>query len=152
MYSADVILRRRLSQIDTFIEDSLLEQVIIESMHEYADQFRKPEKRTIESLLIGCSEEFKPALKKWLEYKAEKNERYKPIGLKTLVKKINSFKGSCEELDTIIEDSMYRNYSGLFLDTKTHNGKSTKQTRIENFEQGFREQFAGKDLSANDGF
>lgn len=60
-----------------------------------------------------CKPDRLPVLMNWLEYKRERNEGYKTIGLQTLVKKFNSFMGPVTELESIVEGSIINNYSGI---------------------------------------
>lgn len=50
--------------------------------------------------------------KKWLDYKKEKKQSYKPAGLESLIKKFEHL--TDQELDEAIEHSMAGNYSGIF--------------------------------------
>lgn len=55
------------------------------------------------------------ALEMWLVYKKEKNQTYKPSGLKTLKKKLLTMSGGDKEKAmAIVEQSMMNNYAGLF--------------------------------------
>lgn len=101
------------------------------------------------------SENFRSVWNSWIDYK--KNELKKSFKLlrtqqaafRHLVELAKSNEITAQK---IIEQSIANQWTGLFELKNNNNGSGTKQTRIENFEQGFREQFAGKDLSANDGF
>lgn len=54
-------------------------------------------------------------LEVWLKYKSEKNQKYKPTGLKTLKKKLLDLSGGDKDIAmAIVEQSMMSNYSGLF--------------------------------------
>lgn len=52
------------------------------------------------------------ALSDWLLYKKQKGQTYKPIALKTLIKKVSEW--SEETLVKAVEDSIASNYAGLF--------------------------------------
>lgn len=55
------------------------------------------------------------ALDTWLRYKAEKNQRYKPLGLRSLKKKLMQLSaGDPGYAMQIVEFSMANNYSGIF--------------------------------------
>lgn len=52
---------------------------------------------------------------KWLEYKKEKRQSYKPKGLESFKKKIYEMSGGDPVVaDAIVEQSMANNYQGLF--------------------------------------
>jgi hypothetical protein len=101
------------------------------------------------------SENFRPVWNSWTDYK--KNELKKSFKLlrtqQAAFRHLFELSKSNEiTAQKIIEQSIANQWTGLFELKNGNNGTGEKQTRIENFEQGFREQFAGKDLSANDGF
>lgn len=55
------------------------------------------------------------ALDTWLRYKAEKNQRYRPMGLRSLKDKLLRISGGNPEYAMrIVEFSMSNNYAGLF--------------------------------------
>lgn len=57
----------------------------------------------------------KPAFEKWLAYKKEKKQSYKPIGLKTCLKKLEELSGGSPDVAMqIVEQSIANNWSGLF--------------------------------------
>lgn len=63
---------------------------------------------------------------KWLEYKKEKNETYKPKGLKQFIKSLIEMSGEDLSIaNKIIDNSMCNNYSGIFR-LKNAEIKSTK--------------------------
>ena len=54
-------------------------------------------------------------LKKWLIYKSEKKQTYKPVGLETLKKKlIKLSSGDGDIAMKVVEQSMSNNWAGLF--------------------------------------
>lgn len=54
-------------------------------------------------------------INKWLEYKKEKRQSYKPRGLESLKKKLHEMSGGDPVVaDAIVEQSMANNYQGLF--------------------------------------
>lgn len=60
-------------------------------------------------------EDMNNAVLKWLAYKREKKQTYKPIGIETLKTKLfNLSKGDGKVAIQIVEQSMSNNYSGLF--------------------------------------
>jgi len=103
--------------------------------HIYADQFKpKNEVKHIDLLsdLRLDKIHFTPIIQNWLSYKSQKRQAYKPIGLKTLIKKFNEFEGSYSELESIVENSIMNNYSGIIWKlNNTTNGKQPKPTREE---------------------
>lgn len=74
-------------------------------------------------------EDMNNAMLKWLAFKCEKKQTYKPRGLETLKKKLfNLSNGNGEAALKIVEQSMANNYSGLFPlrenSTDLHSSKS----------------------------
>ena len=66
------------------------------------------------------------AVKKWLQYKTERREAYKPTGLDSLIRKIQSeaiFYGE-RAVIAVITDSMAANYRGIVWDWLKNKGKS----------------------------
>lgn len=124
---------------------------VVNLMNEYADQFRNPPKKTIEEITDRCQKEFHPILMNWLSYKAQKNQKYKPIGLKTLVKKFNQFTGTSLELESIVEASIMNNYAGIVWPKNNTYGKSTKPTRIDVHQSEFERQFGRSGESGTSG-
>lgn len=52
---------------------------------------------------------------KWLEYKKEKRQAYKPMGLASFKKRLNELSGGNPAVaDAIVEQSMANNYQGIF--------------------------------------
>jgi len=100
----------------------------------YASQFQQPKKETTENEIIFYNlipekGDLIPIIQNWLAYKRQKRETYKPIGLKTLIKKFNQFEGSYSELESIVENSIMNNYSGIIWKLKTAvNGKPEKRS------------------------
>lgn len=55
------------------------------------------------------------AIEKWLSFKREKKQTYKPIGLKCMISRLaNLSDGDGNKAMAIVEQSMSNNYSGLF--------------------------------------
>lgn len=70
---------------------------------------------TEEFIEKSVKEDFKPIMREWCQYKREKKQSYKPIGLKTCY--ANLFKlsnGNPHTARQIIGQSMANNWSGLF--------------------------------------
>ena len=64
------------------------------------------------------------ALEVWLAYKKEKKQTYKPIGLKSLKKKLFTMSGGNPAFaKEIVEFSMANNYSGLFVPNNSNYGR-----------------------------
>jgi len=106
---------------------------IVNAMEEYASQFTpKKESKTIEETYGDLKLDkihFIPIIQNWLSYKTQKRQTYKPIGLKTLMKKFNQFEGTYSELESIVENSIMNNYSGIIWNkTNGNNGKPTTTT------------------------
>jgi len=69
-----------------------------------------------EKFLISISEEWRPVVTKWLDYKKEKNQPYKGFtSLTTMFKRLVSFSNNDPITGAeIIENSISNNYSGFF--------------------------------------
>ena len=58
---------------------------------------------------------FEEVVNLWLEYKKEKKQMYKPVGLKGLLKKLYDYShGDSKKAMEIVEYSISNNYSGIF--------------------------------------
>jgi len=105
---------------------------IIKAMNDFADQFRVKKKDVNKQLIFENlnpeKADFIPILLNWLRYKGEKNQSYKPIGLKGLIKRFNSFEGTVEQLEKIVDNSIDNNYSGIVWDKKIDNGNKQQST------------------------
>lgn len=134
MKSADEILQKHVP--NRFPKDN----PYINAMEEYASQFReKPKNKDNEIIFYNLKPDkgdFIPIIQNWLSYKTQKRQTYKPIGLKTLIKKFNEFKGTYSELESLVENSIINNYSGIIWDKKVNNGNQ-QQSTYEKHEQGF---------------
>lgn len=127
-----------LDKYDISNTDESVNRLIIEcAMEEYADQF-KPNQTPIDindkrlKDLYTSKIHFAPIILNWLSYKSQKRQAYKPIGLKTLIKKFNEFNGTYSELEAMVENSIMNNYSGIiWKSNNNNNGKQPKPTREE---------------------
>lgn len=63
-----------------------------------------------------CSPLVLPILMNWLEYKRQKKDKYTVSGLKTLVKKFNSFAHDYSGLESLVENSIMNGYQGIIWD------------------------------------
>lgn len=73
------------------------------------------------------------AILKWLAFKREKKQTYKPIGLKTLKTKLfNLSNGDGKVAMQIVEQSMMNNYSGLFPLRDNVNSNSSAEQKMHN--------------------
>lgn len=64
---------------------------------------------------------FERVLNKWIEYKRERHQTYKPRGLEALRKRLISLSGGNPQLAlAIVEQSMANNYAGLFPLKQNH--------------------------------
>lgn len=73
---------------------------------------RRESKKEIEKNLEGIPESRRVLLQRWLDYKAERRETYKPTGFTSLMRKWETT--SNEDFEAIIEQSISNNYAGLF--------------------------------------
>lgn len=69
-----------------------------------------------EKFLISISEDWKPVIEKWLEFKKEKNQPYKGLtSLTTMFEKLKKYSNGNPVVGAeIIENSISNNYSGFF--------------------------------------
>lgn len=74
--------------------------------------------------LEGYSQELQETFDDWLKYKKEKNQPYKPTGLKSLVTKVKEAVSKYGEkrVIVIIKDSMSANYQGILWDKLEQKG------------------------------
>lgn len=65
----------------------------------------------------------------WLAFKAEKGDKYKPLGLKALIKKVNRY--SEQAVIWAFDDAMSKNYQGFFPESyqRHHQNKATNQPK-----------------------
>lgn len=96
------------------------------------------------SILADCSDELKLSVTDWLNYKKERNFRYKPTALKTLLNKIKtaSEQYGDEAVVSLISNSISNGYQGIVWDNI---GKGSSGTRTE---QAQREMRAAHDVTA----
>ena len=67
---------------------------------------------------------------KWLEYKKEKRQTYKPKGLESFKRRLMTFSGGDPIIaDAIVEQSMANNYAGVFP-LKNNNNANGRQSDI----------------------
>jgi hypothetical protein len=71
-----------------------------------------------DKFLISLSDEWRPVVGKWLEYKKEKNQPYKGLtSLTTMFEKLKTYSNGDPVIGAeIIEKSIANNYSGFFRD------------------------------------
>ena len=73
-------------------------------------------------------EKFKPIIQKWINYKKEKKQTYKLIGLKMFYKRLLKLSnGDFNTANEIVEESMANNWAGVF---EPKNKKNEVDVRI----------------------
>ncbi len=84
-------------------------------------------KKVNSNIPLDCS--VKEALEKWLSYKKERNQSYKPTGLKACIEKLERLSNNDSALAMrIVEESISNNWSGLFpLKDKKSIGQSINE-------------------------
>jgi len=93
-------------------------------------------------ILINNNSKINSAITKWIEYKKERGQSYKPTGLKTCIEKLERLSGNDPELAMqIVDESISNNWSGLFP-LKTQQ-KSKAQSIEENNLKHIQELFGG---------
>ena len=82
--------------------------------------------------------DLKTTFDNWLAYKKEKNQSYKPQGLKSLITTVtkNVQKYGAEAVIDVIEYSMSNNYQGIIFDSLN---KSAKQNGTRSNKQNYAE-------------
>lgn len=74
---------------------------------------KKPSKNTLNMGIVRA--DMQPIVEKWLRYKREKGQSYKPTGFAGFVKKLMEYSGGNVNVATqIIEKSISNNWSGIF--------------------------------------
>lgn len=72
-------------------------------------------KKSIDEILDGMDENYKPIVEDWLKYKKERGESYKPIGLKKMIENLVKMSENNPVLArAIVDRSITNNWSGLF--------------------------------------
>lgn len=74
---------------------------------------KKPSKNALDMSIVR--EDMMPIVERWLKYKREKGQSYKPTGFEGFVKKLMEYSGGNVNVATqIIEKSISNNWSGIF--------------------------------------
>ena len=72
-------------------------------------------KKSIDEILDGMDENYKPIVEDWLKYKKERGESYKPIGLKKMIENLVKMSENSPVLArAIVDRSITNNWAGLF--------------------------------------
>ena len=74
---------------------------------------KKPSKNVLNLGIVRT--DMQPVVEKWLRYKREKGQSYKPTGFSTFVNKLMKLSGgNVETAKQIIEESIANNWAGIF--------------------------------------
>ena len=74
---------------------------------------KKPSKNTLNMGIVR--EDMIPTVERWLKYKREKGQSYKPTGFAGFVKKLMALSGGNVAVATqIVEESISNNWAGIF--------------------------------------
>lgn len=74
---------------------------------------KKPSKNALNMGIVRA--DMQPIVERWLKYKREKGQSYKPTGFAVFVKKLMEYSGGNVNVATqIIEKSISNNWSGIF--------------------------------------
>ena len=74
---------------------------------------KKPSKNVLNLGIVRA--DMQPLVEKWLRYKREKGQSYKPTGFSTFVNKLMKLSGgNVETAKQIIEESIANNWAGIF--------------------------------------
>ena len=83
-----------------------------------------------ETVTEGQPVTMESVIAKWLEYKKEKRQTYKPKGLESFKRRLMTFSGGDPIIaDAIVEQSMANNYAGVFP-LKNNNNANGRQSDI----------------------
>ena len=94
-------------------------------LQEKNKQNKTKQEYTIQNILDNVSIEIKPAIEKWMQYKKERRESYKPTGLSDCIKKLEKLSdGNGELAMRIVEQSTSNGWAGLFP-LKNERGENT---------------------------
>ena len=91
---------------------------------------RKPKAAEIfPEIPTNWSPELVEAFSSWIAFKAESGKKYKPLGLKALIKKVNRY--SEQAVIWAFDDAMSKNYQGFFPESyqRHHQNKATNQPK-----------------------
>lgn len=93
--------------------------------------FAHPEYGNVEETVTGeYTVTMEAVITKWLEYKKEKRQTYKPKGLESFKRRLMTFSGGDPIIaDAIVEQSMANNYAGVFP-LKNNNNANGRQSNI----------------------
>lgn len=96
---------------------------------------KKQKKETINvDDFLTDSPKMNEVIKTWIAYKKEKKQSYKPIGLRTLVRKLVRLSDNDPDVARqIVEQSIMNNYSGLFELKKEYSSyRQDEQAKVAN--------------------
>ena len=108
----------------------------------YIKPYIKPDSKSDPDILQGFSPEIQDALQRWLQYKAERRETYKPTGLKALVSEIKNKLKIHPEASVIelINTCMANGWRGIIWDKleggQKQNGNTGKSATPRSTYQG----------------
>lgn len=104
-------------QIDTK-DDAKTQPKLMPKPNQNRGHTKEKEKDIDEELFSPLPPPLRPVVEKWVEYKREKKQAYKPVGLATLVKQLCAAaeEYGAEAVVEVIELSMASNYQGIVLD------------------------------------
>ena len=93
--------------------------------------FAHPEYGNVEETATGeHAVTMEAVIRKWLEYKKEKRQTYKPKGLESFKRRLMTLSGGDPIIaDAIVEQSMANNYAGVFP-LKNNNNANGRQSNI----------------------
>ena len=93
--------------------------------------FAHPEHGNVEETATGeHAVTMEAVIRKWLEYKKEKRQTYKPRGLEAFKKRLTGLSGGDPVIaNAIVEQSMANNYAGVFP-LKNNNNANGQQSNI----------------------
>ena len=93
--------------------------------------FAHPEYGNVEETVTGAyTVTMEAVIRKWLEYKKEKRQTYKPRGLEAFKKRLMGLSGGDPVIaNAVVEQSMANNYAGVFP-LKNNNNANGRQSNI----------------------
>ena len=113
------------------IDDWVSFDKIVE-LAEYVRSINQPKKEALDLSIVAP--EMREVVEKWLAYKREKKQTYKPSGFSTFYKRLCKLSNNNPQVAmAIVEESMSNNYAGIFPLKNGNNNYGRPKTNTEKF-------------------
>ena len=100
---------------------------------------KKPSKNALDMSIVR--EDMMPIVERWLKYKREKGQSYKPTGFEGFVKKLMEYSGGNVNVATqIIEKSISNNWAGIFALKNSVTKMPVGFVQTDNSQNKYKEQ------------